>query len=101
EIIKVGITWKANLTRANFSRADLREANLREAILIEVDLSKANLYQSKGLKYEQLLAAKTLYKIKGLSLDLVKKLKNIKPELFEEPKGTRQTRSDLDNGNQL
>ncbi|NIM12720.1 MAG: hypothetical protein GTO45_11525 [Candidatus Aminicenantes bacterium] len=71
----------AYLVCANLTNADLKYADLKDA-----DFTSALFGGAKNLKVEQLLEAKTLYKVTGLPLEMEKELKEKKPELFERPK---------------
>jgi uncharacterized protein YjbI with pentapeptide repeats len=87
-VLDRAILINANLTGANLKNAKLYFANLKEAILSDADLLGA-----EGLKVEQLIKVKTLYKVKGLKSEMEADLREKKPELFKEPEKFKKPRS--------
>jgi uncharacterized protein YjbI with pentapeptide repeats len=78
---------RADLTNVYLGAANLERANLEDANLEGSDLFKANLTGAKGLKFDQLSKAKTLYKAKldeGLESEL--RAKGFGHLLDDEPK---------------
>lgn len=85
--------YKADLRETDLSGADLRGANLtganlREAIFNGADLTGAllllaDLSGAKGIEYQQLITVGSLYEVKGISNDLLARLKKDKPNLFK------------------
>jgi len=76
------------LSYADLSYADLSYADLSGAWLIKVDLSNADLSNvdlknAHSLKFETLKACISLYQSKGLPDNLMIKLKQEKPAIFE------------------
>jgi uncharacterized protein YjbI with pentapeptide repeats len=88
---------EANLREANLKKTDLRRVNLHNASLFganlqaadfssaqltRVNFGYANLQAAKGLTFQQLQHAKTLYAAQGVPPILATRLKKAKPELF-------------------
>lgn len=75
----------ANLSETNLTGADLTVANLTDANLSWANLRDADLNQALGLTFEILITCSSLYGTDGLPDDVKAKLKETKPELFENP----------------
>lgn len=85
----------ADLSGASLNKADLREAVLNIAILIRADLKEANLKgafwvganltSTMGLTFQVLKQCSSLYQAKGVPQDILTRLKQENPELFENP----------------
>lgn len=73
---------KTNLKGVNFNKAHLTLADLSEADLSEAVFSEAVFNFVKGITKEQLLKCKTLFKCKGLPIELEAEIKQAKPCLF-------------------
>ncbi len=82
--LKLAQLWGANLKLAQLWNANLKLAQLWNANLKLAQLLNANLLETKGVSTDQLLKAETLCESK-LPPDLEQKLRELKPELFEEP----------------
>ena len=80
---------RADLTGADLTGADLMGATLTGANLVIADLTGADLRgadftNAVNLRVEQLLMVKSLYKVKGLSPEIEKEIREKKPELIEK-----------------
>jgi hypothetical protein len=78
----------ANLSEANLSEtysrwADLSGANLIDANLSGANLGNADLSRTYYLKFEMLKLCRSLHECKGLPDDIIVKLKQEKPDIFE------------------
>ena len=76
---------RANLSNADLSRADLSEANLHSANLSEANLTFANLNKARGISFEQLCKAKTLFNISISDALVASQIRINCPELWESP----------------
>ncbi|MFH1136716.1 MAG: pentapeptide repeat-containing protein [Pseudomonadota bacterium] len=63
----------------------LQGTNLKGANLTMAILEGAIFNETTEVIYEQLLEVKSLFEARGLSVDLVHRLRKSKPELFEKP----------------
>ncbi len=73
-----------NLQNANLTRCDLQVANFSGSNLQNATFIFANLEKARNLTIDQLLKAKTLYRIK-LPDGMEAKIRDLKPELLKKP----------------
>ena len=73
----------SNLRGINFTGSSFKNVNFSYATVEGCNFSKCN-FQGATIEDEKLLSAKSLYKIKGLNSNRLKKLKEEKPKLFEK-----------------
>lgn len=75
----------SRLKNASFKGSVLTGASFKETNMRNTDFSGAIFTNAKHLTYNQLSKVKTLYNTKGIPDSIETKLRQNKPELFDDP----------------